>query len=239
MKLYLLIAAALLSAVTLHAQTAPACPPPISHIHVESGSFSTQPGATFRLKSFSADLVPRGHIAPLCYVKLTVVQHGEIIADDASLGKVFTAKLAKGNSKIKNFKVVNDPQKVTLSGTLKKIVPVKFTIEGTLSTDGTSISLHATTFKADGIPVKGLLEIFGKELSSVVKVKNVQGVSVQQDTISFKPELLANLKGHITAVSNVEGALVLRYGPGVANERPHDAPAASTSEPPTNESSSR
>jgi len=229
MKVYLLAAAALLSCVPVHAQTLPQCPPPVSHIQVEAGSFATQPGATFRLKHFSADLVPRGKSAPMCYAKLTVIHHGEIVADDASLIKVFTTKLAKGESKIKNFKIVNETQKVTLSGTLRKVVPVKFTIEGTLSTDGSSVSLHATTFKADGVPVKGLLGIFGKDLSSVVKVKGVQGISIQQNTVSFKLEPLADLKGHLAAASNIEGALVLRFGPGGTDERPHDTSEESTS----------
>ncbi len=232
MKVYLLAAAALLIRVPVHAQTLPACPPPVSHINVEAGAFATQPGAIFRLKNFSADLVPKGKSAPMCYAKLTVVQHGEIVADDTSLTEVFTTKLAKGKSKIKNFKVVNDPQKVTLSGTLKKLVPIKFTIEGTVSTDGSSITLHATTFKADGIPVKGLLGIFGKDLSSVIKVKGVQGISIEQNTVSFKLQPLANLKGHLAAVSNIEGALVLRYGPGSPSERPHDDATDGTSAKP-------
>jgi hypothetical protein len=231
MKVHLLTAAVLFSAVSLKAQTAPECPPPITHIDVVAGSFATQPGATFRLKGFSAVLVPKGKTAPQCYAKVTVIHRGEIVADDASLDTVFTTKLARGKSKIKNFTVVNEPQKVTVSGTLKKIIPVKFTIEGTLSTDGTSIALHATSFKADGVPVKGLLGIFGKDLSSVVKVKGVQGISVQHDTISFKPELLANLKGRIVAVSNIEGALVLRYGAGEADKQPHASLVDATPEP--------
>lgn len=211
MKTHLLAFVSLFLCVQLAAQ-APACPPPVGHTEIESGSYSSQPGVNFKLTHFSADLVPEGDTAPMCYGKNTVVSHADILADDQSLTKVFTSKLAKGNSKIRNFKVVNMDGSVTLSGTIKKVVPVKFSITGKVATDGEAIVLHASSIKADGVPVKGLLELFGKNLSSVMKVKNVRGVKIEENTISFKPEQLAHLKGHIAAATSISGALMLRYG---------------------------
>lgn len=212
MKVHLLSLAALFVCVRIAAQ-APACPPPPGHIDVESGSYSMQPGASFKLTHFSADLVPEGDSPPMCYGKTTVVAHAGIFADDKSLTTVFTSKLKSSNSKIKNFKVANTEGVATLSGQIKKVVPVNFSISGAVTTDGTAIMLHATSIKADGVPVKGLLELFGKNLSSVIKVKNLKGVDLKDNTISFKPEPLAHLKGHILSASSIDGGLMLRYGP--------------------------
>ena len=224
MKVHLLSLAALFICVRLAAQ-APLCSPPIGHLDVESGSYSMQPGVTFQLTHFSADLVPEGDSAPLCYGKTSVVSHAEIFASDQSLTNVFTSKLQKDKSKIKNFKVANTERAVTLSGTIKKGVPVNFMISGHIRTDGTAITLHVTSIKADGVPVQGLLELFGKNLSSVMKVNNLKGVSVNENTISFKLEQLAHLKGHITVARNVAGGLMLRYGPGPGEEGSSLSPA--------------
>lgn len=231
MKLLKLLFAGLLTCIAAGAQARmPPCPSPYEHIVFESGSYSTQPGANFDLKHFAAELIPEGKIAPLCYGKLTVVSHGEIIASDQSLTNVFISKLAKKKSKIKDFKIVNAGGTTTLSGSISKIVPIKFSIAGELSSDGKDITLHARTIKADGIPVKGLLELFGKNLSTIMKTQNVKGLKVDENTLSFNLEPLAGLKGHILAASSFDGGLLLRYGPE-PRSKDKGRPAAKPEEP--------
>ena len=188
---------------------------------MNSGTFSSQPGVTFRLSHFVATLEPREKTAPGCYQKDTVLAHGEIFISNESLTRVFASKLEAANSKIKNFKVQNGLGKVTLSGSITKVIPIAFTIEGPVSTDGKVLQLAATRIKADGIPVKALLDAVGEHLSAVLKLNGVPGVGVTGDTLSFSPEQIAHLKGHIDSAESRADGLILRYG----KARPEKAPA--------------
>ncbi len=196
----------------LHAQ-APACPPPTGHIQFSSSTYSTQPGVTFRLRNFSAALVPQATTAPLCWQKFTVVSHAEIFVSNQSLTRVFAGKLSEGASNMRDFTVVNTVDGVTLSGRIQKVIPIVFSVSGVPTTDGTSILLHADKIKADGIPMKALLQLIGEHLSNVFGLKGVSGVSVQQDTLIFSPEQIAHIKGHLQSLQTTNEGVILRYSP--------------------------
>ena len=130
-----------------------------------------------------------------------------------SVTRLFAKKLQQSNSSIKDFTVRCDADGATLQGTVKKLVPVHFTIKGPVSTDGISLTLTATSMKADGIPIEGLLKLVGAELSSLIQFKKLKGIEVGKDSLSFFPEALANLKGHISRVSTSPEGLTLTYAP--------------------------
>lgn len=188
------------------------CPKAPAHIHIESGDYSSRPGITFQLKHFAATLVPLGKTAPLCLKHMTVVSHAEIFVSNESLTSLFDEKLAGADSKIKNFKVQNGEGKVTLNGKITKIIPIEFTIQGPVTTDGSLIILRAEKIKADGIPIKALLQVVGDHLSSVLKVKNVKGIEVRENDLTFSPEQIAHLRGYIQAVESSPTGLLLRFG---------------------------
>ncbi len=208
-----LFAATLLAPQLLRAQGPPPCPPPNGHISIDSGTYSSQPGVTFKLRHFTGALVPQGRTAPLCYLKQTLLARAEIYVTDASLTEVFSSKLAASGSKIKDFKVVNAPGEVTLSGKIVKVIPINFTVKGPVTTDGTVLMLHADKISADGIPVKALLGLIGEHLSALLSMKGVGGVTVEENTLKFAPEKIAHLIGHIQSVESTEAGLILRYGP--------------------------
>lgn len=210
--------ALLLCPPMLHAAVS-TCPPPVSHIVIDSGSYSSHPGVVFRLRHFSANLVPMGRTAPSCYAKWTVVSHAEIFVSNDSLTKVFAEKLSAGDTTIKGFQVGNESGKAVLRGRIIKIVPIDFAIEGPVSTDGVSILLNAKTIKADGIPIKALMGIIGDHLNSIFQTNNVPGVTVKENQISFSPELVAHLKGHIQSVEATDAGLILRYSPAPRTTR--------------------
>lgn len=185
------------------------------------GTFSSQPGVTFRLSHFVATLEPREKTVPGCFQKDTVLSHGEIFISNESLTRVFESKLEGSSQKIKGLKIQNGVGKVRLSGAITKLVPIAFTIEGPVSTDGTVLLLNASTIKADGIPVKALLDLVGEHLSALLKLQGVPGVTVSGNTLSFSPEQIAHLKGHIESAECKPDGLVLRYG-----KAPRGKPAA-------------
>ncbi len=196
---------------SLQAQPAP-CPLHPSHISVESGSFSSQPGVTFVLHHFVATLVPMGKEAPLCFQKFTVVSHAEIFVSNDSLTQVFAEKLGATDSKIKDLKIQNSADKVTLTGKLSQVIPTSFQIAGPVTTDGVSLLVDAKEIKTDGVPIKGLLGLVGEHLSALMSFKGMNGVSIKENTLSFSPERIAHLKGYISGVETSPAGLTLRYG---------------------------
>ncbi len=179
---------------------------------MESGSYSSQPGVMFVLHHFDARLVPMGKAAPSCLEKMTDVAHATIFVSNESLTQVFASKLSASEAKIRNLKIEDGVGKVTLTGEIVKLVPIKFSIEGPVSTDGTRLMVNASKINADGIPIKMLLGMVGEHLSSVLGLKGVNGVSVEENTLSFFPEKVAHLRGYISSVETSPTGLTLHYG---------------------------
>ena len=190
----------------------PSCPSE-SSITVIRGSFQAGPDVEYQLSNFHARLLPKGKAAPLCYERTTVVSKGEIFISSESITKVFSHELEKSNSKIKDFNVRHDAEGATLTGTIKKLIPIHFSIAGPVTTDGSSVRLNVKTVKAEGIPIKELLKLVGGEINSLIKVRGIKGLEAGDDYLSFSPEAVADLKGHITGVSTSDKGLTLRYGP--------------------------
>ena len=137
------------------------CPGP-SHIAMASGSFSTRPGVTFQLIHFKALLTPLGKAAPSCFEKYTDVAHGDIFVSNASITELFGEKLAGTNTAITDLKIVHQADGVTISGKLKKVIPISFSIFGPVSTNGSEIRMDAKSIKADGIPIKSFMALLGE-----------------------------------------------------------------------------
>ncbi len=212
MKFLSLLPAAF-AAGTAWAQTPqPPCPDASSHITIDNGSYSSEPGVAFLLHHFSATLVPDGKTVPSCLEKMTDVAHADIFVSNESLTRVFAKKLGATDSHIHDLKIVHDFGRVTLSGEIQKLVPIKFSIEGPVSTDGTVLSMNAEKITADGIPVKLLLTMVGEHLSSVLGFKGVNGVTVNGNVMSFSPEKIAHLRGFLESIEATPKGLTLHYG---------------------------
>ena len=215
----LLIAGLLVSPGLVRAQLQP-CPKGPARIDIADGTYAPSPGVEFRLKHFHAELQPIGTTSPKCFEKVTVVSRAEIFVSSESLTRVFTEKLEQSESKIRDFQVQHDATGATLSGVIPKVIPVHFSLHGPVSTDGTMVKLHATSMKADGIPVKSLLNMVGEHLTNVLKLQGVSGVEAKEDELSFSPEKIAHLKGHILRAIPSDTGLTLVYGSARAAKAP-------------------
>ncbi len=194
-------------------QGSPECPRIDSHINMHAGTFSSQPGVTFDLHPFVAHLVPMSKDAPMCYQALTVVQHAIIFTSNDSLSNIFAAKLRASNSKLHDLRIINGNGTVRLTGSMRELVPIQFSIEGPVTTDGNAIRVDVNTIKADGIPIKLLLDTLGKNLNLLFGSISVPGIIVDGNTLLFRPEYLAHLKGHILSAISTPTGLTLTYGP--------------------------
>ena len=188
------------------------CPPSTAEISIANGSYSPQPGVTFQLHAFVGHLVSRGRRPPLCYVKFTQLERGELFVSSESLSNMFRVKLENANSQVQNVKIETGDKTAKITGKIKKGVPVYFEIDGPVSTDGTGIIIDVMTIKAEGIPVKGLLEMIGKGLNCLMGNESINCVSVRGNALKFQPAELAQLRGHIDSAIASPAGLTLHYG---------------------------
>ncbi len=188
----------------------PPCPT-TSAMNVSKGEYSPRDGVEFTLENYSAHMVPRGKQSPLCYIKLNEIEHGHIVMSDAALTKMFQQKISK-SGKISDLKVEAKDGHIVLSGTAHKGLPIPFTIEGPVSTDGRRLLLHAEKVKAAKLPVKGLLEMLGMQLGNILNPGSNKGVAVKDETMVFDPAQIGNISGHIERLQVTGQDLVVDFG---------------------------
>ena len=202
------------------------CPPPPSIMRMEKGQYSNQPGVVFDLASFSAKLEPRGRRAPLCYAKTTMIEKGNVFVSNDSLTHLFAQKIEQTNTDLKEVQIEMKDNEVHLSGKMKKLIWLPFSVDGPVSTDGTNLLMQTKSIKAAGIPVKGLLDALGKHLQAVTGSDTPNGVIIKGDNLVIQPVEVAHIKGHIAKVVSTSKGLEVEFATiAPAVERPASAPA--------------
>ncbi len=195
------------------------CPDADSQMVMEKGEYSARPGVTFQLQGFSAKMVPRSRRMPLCLSKMANVERGDVFVSSDSLTRLFNQKIQGTESKVKDVKIEMEDKLVHIHGTVKKVLPISFEISGPVSTDGTALRVEAKSIKADGLPVKGLLDMVGAELGSLLGSKSVAGVVVKGNFIFFQPEQLAHVKGHLATAEATPKGLFVKFATLKAKKR--------------------
>jgi D-alanine-D-alanine ligase-like ATP-grasp enzyme len=134
---------------------------------------------------------------------------------------------AAPDAPFKNIKIGIEGSEMTQSGTLKKGVPVPFSIRAAVSAtaDG-KIRLHPTSIRAAGFVSKRVLDFFGLELDNLVKMKNVSAVVVDGDDLLLDPQQLLpppQIRGRLTRVVIENGEIVQQFGAGSSKGIADDA----------------
>jgi hypothetical protein len=121
---------------------------------------------------------------------------------------------------LKNITLTPDRGRIKQTGTVHKAIDIPFEIEGTLeATQSGSVRLHADKIASGHIPVKGLLHLFGEDLSRLVNLKGDRGVTVEGDNIILYPDRMLpppRIDGKVTAVRIQGDRIVLSFDSGMA-----------------------
>jgi hypothetical protein len=105
---------------------------------------------------------------------------------------------------LKNLLVTVDHGHIKETGTMHKGVDIPFEIDGhlDLTPDG-EIRLHADRVTSARVPFKGLLHLFGEDLSKLISVKRDRGIRLEGDDILLDPSRMLpppRITGKVTAV---------------------------------------
>jgi hypothetical protein len=145
------------------------------------------------------------------------IDQGEIAMTPASLSALLNGYVFNdASAPVEDVKIEIENGHVKQSATLKKKIRVHTTIEGDLSvTPEGDIRLHPTKIKADGLPVKGLLDLFDVELSEMIKSQESKGVRIVENDFILDPEKLGpspRMLGRVVAVRLEKDHLVQIFG---------------------------
>ncbi|HET8677503.1 MAG TPA: hypothetical protein VFO63_17020 [Blastocatellia bacterium] len=114
---------------------------------------------------------------------------------------------------LKEFNISTEGNQIKMTGKMHKVVWLPFEIVGDLSaTPEGKIQLHPTSIKTEGVPVKGLMSLFGLELDDLIKPSEERGVKMDDNDIIMDPEIILpppEILGSIIAVW-VEGNEVIQ-----------------------------
>jgi hypothetical protein len=114
---------------------------------------------------------------------------GEFIMDAPTLTRLLREQVfSDSRSPVRNVSLSIAEGKVHVKGRLRKGIEVPFSMSATIgvTSDG-RIQLHATSLKAIGIPVKGMLDLFGLELENLMKLPAGRGIKSEGDDLLLDP----------------------------------------------------
>jgi hypothetical protein len=120
------------------------------------------------------------------------------------------------DSPLKNIRVSIEHGKLKQKGTLNKGVDVPFEFVGRLeATPEGKIRIRPTDVKAAGLPVKGLMDVFGVDVAEVISTRHARGVTITKDDIILDPERMLpppRIRGRVTTVFVEPDRIVQVFG---------------------------
>ena len=137
-------------------------------------------GVTLRVRTLDGELVAHKPGAPPMFdepASYTMrLKLAEVAMDAPSLNALMS-RVFTGSSPVRDLKITIEEGQIKQTGKLHKGVTVPFTMKTNVSTtpDG-RLRLHATSLKAVGIPVKGMLDLFGVDLDNLMKAPGARGL---------------------------------------------------------------
>jgi hypothetical protein len=147
------------------------------------------------------------------------IDRGEVALTPASMSALMNNYVFNyPGAPVGDVKIEIDGSRLKQTATLKRKIPVQTTIEGDLSvTPEGDIRLHPAKIKAEGLPVKGLLDLFDVELDEMIKTRESKGVRIVDNDFILDPEKLLpepRMLGRVTAVRLERDHIVQIFGGG-------------------------
>lgn len=142
---------------------------------------------------------------------------GEIAISCGALGEVLNENVfGAADAPIKKLSIESKGGQLAVKGTFHQKADVPFETMGVVSAEPDGrIRLHAEHLKAGHLPVKGVLDLLGIELSGLINLKKVRGVAIDKDDIVIDPQEILpapHIRGKVSAVQVRGNDIVLQFG---------------------------
>jgi hypothetical protein len=193
-------------------------------------------GVVLHVRALDGEFVSRSQSIPPLFddpTSYTVrVRGADISIDAASLTSLVRDSLAAHPSSLRDVTIRIQDGRLQAAGTLRKGVSVPFSMSASVSATGDGlVRMHATTLKAAGVPVKGLLDLLGLDVADLMKMPPGTGIRADGDDLLMDAAALLpppRMEGRLRSVAVSGDRLVLRMnGAGAPPERPRTLPSPS------------
>jgi hypothetical protein len=138
------------------------------------------------------------------------------ITPEALAAVMNTYVFTKSSSPLKDLTVTIEGSNVRIKGKLHNKGDVPFETLGSLSpTKDGKIRIHTEKVKAFKIPVKGIMNLFGVELASVLDTSKVDGIDTDKDDLILDMAQLLpppHIQGSVTTVRIENGKIITIFG---------------------------
>jgi hypothetical protein len=191
-------------------------------IQMRNVNLRIEPTVTLQIRNLRGRLIPTGEEAVTLdkRTSFTVnIDTATLAISTRSLTRLLNSYVfAYEGAPLKNLSVTAKGDRLIQKGTMHKGVDLPFEMEGSVSTteDG-NIRVHADKFKSAHLPFKGLLHLFGEDLSKLINVNEARGVRLEGDDLILFPSRMLpppHLLGRVTSV-RVEGDNIVQvFGGG-------------------------
>jgi hypothetical protein len=142
------------------------------------------------------------------------ISTAEIGIDSSNLASVLNSYVfARPHSPLTELSIVVEKGRLKVKGKLHDKGDIPFEAEGVLipTADG-KLRLHSEKIKAMHIPVKGLMDLFGMDLGSLIKEGKVPGAEAQEDDLVLDLEQILpppHIEGKVLTV-RIEGDEIIQ-----------------------------
>jgi hypothetical protein len=173
------------------------------------------------IRRLHGELIPKKGDLPVFDDKesftLTIAS-AEIAMSPASLASVLNSHVfVKSDAPVKDVSIrIESGNRLKIKGKLHSKGDIAFETEGQLSnTPDGKIRLHADKVRALHLPVKGLMDLLGIEISDLIKTGKVHGVVAEKDDLILDPQTLLpppHIAGGVTSVHLERDNIVQVFG---------------------------
>ena len=154
---------------------------------------------------------------------ILAIRSAEIAISASALANVLNQHVfASPDAPIKNIALAIDGNMLKITGRLHSKGDIPFEAEGTLSlTAQGEILIHTQKIKAAHLPVKGLMDLLGLEVSDLINTQKVRGVRAEKDDLVLSPEQILpppQIQGRVTGVKLKGDEIIQTFG-GVTEDK--------------------
>ncbi len=156
---------------------------------------------------------------------IVAIDSAEVSVSMASMTHAMnTYVFGEPDAPLKNLQLSAEGSQIRQKGILRKGPGIPFEMVGEISaTPDGKIRIHPTKMKAEHVPVKGLMKLFGLDMAQMINTRKTKGFSVDDNDVILDPALMLpppQMRGRITAV-RIEGDQIMQiFGKETRNAPP-------------------
>lgn len=199
----------------------PAAPHPPVEIQMRNVNLHLDPLIVLEIRSLRGQMIPVNESKPVTFDDVnsffTRIHSAEIAISAKVLSDLLNNYVfAYPGAPLKQIVVTMEHGRMKQKGVMHKGVDVPFEAEGKLDvTSGGEIRFHVDKMSSAHVPFKGLLHLFGEDLSKLIKVKSDRGITLEGDDILLNPGRMLpppHIEGRVTAVRMEGDRIVQTFG---------------------------